>query len=378
MFERFSWRSVVTCAIAFVCSQAHSQAARAQTTADYAKRVDSATTAWRAAVAAQARTDSERIRRLPSDTIRVGNLVILSDAESGELAKATAAIVSPALDRAYGTWAGRMRSHVLLLRRPAEGATAVDGEPLVESGVAGPGGRLLMPSTTIASTQALSGSWRRKAEEFLYGDLDPEVRDWLSITLTSEPATPRMLAEGRVDLVLSRSRVAHDCALGNREACSQALGLVAVDDAPFTLFDASQRRGLIDRYSSILQRRDPALYSRCVQGGSEATCDSLVRSIPADAVPRATPAPVRANFVRFALLLGGDGAFDRLATTKGPTSDRIAAAARLPIDSVVGRWQTDVMSSQSSSTAIDATTALSSLFWACLCGGLALRSSRWR
>jgi hypothetical protein len=355
-----------------------SHAARSQTTAEYAKRVDSLTTTWRAAVAAQVRADSARVSRLPPDTLRVGNLVILSDPEHVELAKATAAIVSPELDRAYGAWASRMRTHVILLRHPTQGDVPADVQWIVESGIAGPGGRLLMPATSVASPDALQGAWLRKAEEFLSGDLDPELRDWLGMTLTSEPATTRALSRGRVDLVLARSRAAHACALGDHESCMQALELVVVNDAPFVLFDAAQRRGMIEWYSFALQRRDPAAYSRCVQHGLQATCDSLIRSIPANVVPKPVPPAVRANLVRYALMLGGSGAFDRLANAKGPIADRIAAAARLPIDSVVSRWQENVMSSRSASTAIDATTALSSLFWACLCGALALRSSRWR
>jgi hypothetical protein len=367
-------RIIAACAITLIGSHA----ARAQTVAEYAKRVDSLTRIWRVAVVDEARADSERVSRLPTDTIRVGNFVILSDPEHVQLAKATAAIISPELDRGYGAWASRMHAHMLVLRQPRQGPTTADGQPVVESGVAGPGGRVLMPSTSIATTDALGSAWLQKAEQFLSDDLDPDLRDWLGITLTSEPATARTLAQGRVELVLARSRVAHDCALGKHDACMQALGLVAVDDVPFTLFDATQRRGMIEWYSFVLQRRDPSAYSRCVQGGSDATCDSLVRSIPPEAVPKPVPGAVKKNLVRYALLLGGDGAFDRLAKSAGPISDRIAATARMPIDSVVSRWQSNVMSSQSSSTAIDATTALSSLFWACLCGALALRSSRWR
>lgn len=373
MCDAFVRRVIAACVIASIASQG----VRAQSTTEYAKRLDSATAIWHAAAAAEAHADSERVSGLPSDTVRVGNLVILSDSEYVELAKTTAALVSPALDRAYGSWARRMQTHLLLLRR-REGAAMAEGHPPVQSGVAGPGGRVLMSSTSIATAEALKTIWLRTADEFLSGDLDPEIRNWLMITLTSEPATPRTLAQGRVDLVLARSRSAHACALGDHEACMQALGLVPVDDIPFTLFDAAQRRGMIEWNAFVLQRRDPAAYTRCVQGGNQATCDSLVRSIPANAVPQPVPAAVRQNLIRYALLVGGEGALDRLANTKGPIGDRIAAAARMPIDSVVSGWHSNIMRSQNSSTAIDATTALSSLFWACLCGALALRSSRWR
>jgi hypothetical protein len=107
-------------------------------------------------------------------------------------------------------------------------------------------------------------------------------------------------------------------------------------------------------------------------------CDSLVHMIPRDAVPAATSPDVRRSLVRYALKIGGPGAFDRFATTDGTASERIAAAAKIPTDSVIGRWRTALVESQGSPTAIDLETAISALCWAAACGALALRSSRWR
>lgn len=349
----------------------------AQTVTDYTKRVDSLTTVWRAAVATQLRADSDRVRHLPADTIHAGNLVILTDSANVELVKATAAIVSPELDAAFGSWASRMRAHVLVVRPPTLRRMGND-TGTVESGVAGPGGRALMRLSTFASTEGLSAAWRRQAEEFLFLDFDQPFREWLRSPISSEPATARSLSKGRVDLVLSPSRVAHECALGTLTSCSRALGLVPVDDPAFTLFDEQQRLDMVKWYSFVLQRRDPSKYTRCVSAGNRAACDSLVRSIPLAAVPKPTSDAVRLNFTRYALMLGGDHAFERLAATRGTIGERISAAAGLPLDSVVARWQSNLTSSPSSSTAIDSLTAISSVFWVCLCGALALRSSRWR
>jgi hypothetical protein len=363
--------------IAALCVSLASSAP-AQTVAEYTKRVDSLAAVWRAAVGVQARADSVRVHALPSDTIRVGNLVVLSDQPHRDLAKETAEIVSPRLDRAYGAWATRMRAHVLVVRAPTLRLQADSGN--VESGVVGPDGRVWMNATLSPTTDALAASWTRKAEEYLTRDLDPSLRDWLGIPfpIPSEPTTSRALSAGRTDLVLSPSQVAHECALGRPTACLQALNLVPVADPAFTLFDKRQRMAMIEWYSFVLQRRDPGKYQRCMSAGREATCDSLVRAIPLDAVPKPVPPSVRLDFVRYALVLGGDGAFDRLATPSGTVADRIAAAAKTPIDTLVSRWQANLMSSRSASTAIDATTAISSILWACLCGALALRSSRWR
>ncbi len=349
----------------------------AQTVPEYTKRVDSLTTVWRAALAAKVRDDSLRVRQLPADTVRVGNLVVLTDSAHAALSRETGALVSPALDAAYGSWAARMKTHVLVVRRPAQRPTGTDSA-IVQSGLVQKDGHVLMGVSAFATTEGLSTIWRRQAEEFLFQDFEPSFRDWLGPPIPSEPTTVRSLTQGRVDLVLSRSRVAHECALGAPGSCSKALGLVPVEDPAFGLFDEPQRVDMIKWYSFVLRRRDPSKYTRCVSDGNRAACDSLVRSIPTNAVPTPVSGAVRLNFVRYALAIGGDGAFDRLALTNGTPGDRIAAAARLPIDSVVSRWQSNLMSSPSSSTSIDPLTAISSLFWAGLCGTLALRSSRWR
>jgi hypothetical protein len=373
MCSRYVWRQVVLS----VAAIATATTASAQTVAQYAKRVDSLAAIWRAAVALKVRADSERVHELPADTIRIGNLVVLSNAAYADLAKAAAAAVSPALDRRYGSWATRMRQHILVVRPPRQ--RRIEGDTTaIETGVVSADGSLRWVSSIYATRDALAAAWLRKAEQYLTQDLDPPFREWLGVPIPVRPMTARGLVSGRVDLVLSRSLVAHECAVGTPGACARVLGLEPVDDPAFTLFDQRQRLDMIEWYSFVLQRRDPARYTRCVSGGSQATCDSLVRSIPQDAIPKPASPAVRLNFVQYALMLGGDGAFDRLATPSGNVSDRIAAAARMPVDSVISRWQSNLMQSPSSSTAIDAVTAISSIAWACVCGALALRSSRWR
>jgi hypothetical protein len=348
----------------------------AQTVAQYTNRVDSLASVWRAAVALRMKADSDRVHALPADTIRVGNLVVLTDAAHADLAKTAAERVSPELDRRYGSWATKMRQHVLVVRSTERQSS--NDTTAIETGVVTPDGSLRWVSSAYPTTDALVAAWSRKAEQYLTQDLDGPLRDWLGASIPVQTVTARALASGRVDLVLSRSEVAHNCAIGKQGGCARVLGLVPVDDPAFTLFDQRQRLDMIEWYSFVLQRRDPGRYARCVSGGHPATCDSLVHSIPPDAIPKPASPAVRLNLVQYTLMLGGDHAFDRLANPSGSIADRIAAAAKMPVDSVIGRWRSNLMDSPPSSTAIDAMTAISSLAWACVCGALALRSSRWR
>ena len=95
------------------------------------------------------------------------------------------------------------------------------------------------------------------------------------------------------------------------------------------------------------RRSDPGQYTHCTNGHFQATCDSIVRSIPLDAIPSPVPATVRRSLVRYALMTGGPGAFDRLASAEGTISDRLAAVSRIPTDSLVRRWQQALVDSQS-------------------------------
>ena len=135
---------------------------------------------------------------------------------------------------------------------------------------------------------------------------------------------------------------------------------------------------MIERNATRFRRTDAAQYSRCTIAHVQAVCDSIVRSIPLDAVPSPTPPSVRRSLVRYALMTGGSGAFDRLASGDGTVSDRLSVVSRMPIDSLVRRWQQALVASRATSTAIDVETATSAILWAAACCALALRSSRWR
>ena len=224
----------------------------------------------------------------------------------------------------------------------------------------------------------LAGSWRGKAAEFITADLPPAFRQWLDQSIPVEPLKQKDLERDHVDLVLSGSQAAHDCAVGSIPRCIQALGLTAVSDPAFTLFNEDQRRDMIERNATRFRRADAAQYSRCTIAHVQAVCDSIVRSIPLDAVPSPTPPAVRRSLVRYALMTGGSGAFDRLASGDGTVSDRLSVVSKMPIDSLVRRWQQALVASRATSTAIDVETATSAILWAAACCALALRSSRWR
>src|SRR5437667_12187085 len=89
--------------------------ANAQSTAEYRTRVDVLAQAWRRAAVNRTRADSARRRTLPTDTVRGGPLLVITDADHLRLARQTVAIAGPVLERAFGAGAGRLSTRPFLM-----------------------------------------------------------------------------------------------------------------------------------------------------------------------------------------------------------------------------------------------------------------------
>jgi len=347
--------------------------AAAQSAAEYTHRVDSLARLWRAATATVVKTDASRPNAPSADSLRIGMIIVRTDSEHVDLARAAAARLSPRIERAYGHFAERLTRHQFVLR--AKGGTHAATE--VQTGLTDSTGAMGQRSSDYANEVSLAATWQRMVEEVMTDAAGPDVRSWIGAIIPSDPPTKTTWSDARIALILAASAGARDCVGGDIIRCEQVLGLVHVDDPAFTFFDASQRFTMIVGFAHILRRADPAQFDRCTVARNQATCDSLAHAIPTDAVNAPIPPLVRQSLVRFALATGGDGAFDRYAAATSPKA-RLEAASQLPADSLVRRWRDTIMGAQKGSTAVDLETAVSSLAWAALCVACAVRSSRWR
>jgi hypothetical protein len=318
------------------------------------------------------RADSDVYRNLPHDSVRAGAIRVRVDGGHIALARAVAERLSAAVTRAYGRESDRLVHHVFMLEAK-EGSSA--GAELV-SALADSTGRLRMRSGEAADVDAVFLSWSRKVEETIADEI-PGLRDWIGGIVPTQAPTENTWNDARIALILSGSSAAHECTDGAILRCKQVLGLVTPSDPAFVFYNAEQRKGVIEGNARILRRADAPQYDRCIGRGSQPACDSLIRQIPVEAVPSPTNPTVRQSLARFAIARGGDGAFERFAR-EGSPRERIEAAAGMPVDSVVSQWSATLRSSRHGTTALDRSTALSSLAWATLCACLSLRSSRWR
>jgi hypothetical protein len=347
----------------------------AQSTQAYRRRLDSLEAIWRVARAEQIAADARRAGVVARDTVRVGPLSILADSEYVSLARASAAAVLPTLKQAFGRSTARLTRHPFVMRaeRNDSGVVIRPGSAVTDST-----GRLYLRSHDIAATDAMANVWRQKAEQVMDGELPPELRGWLRVVIPATPASQQTWIEARGYLVTAPSHAARECVTGDFSRCAQVLEVVPVDDPVMAYYDMAERRRLIEQARSLLRTADAALYESCTSAGTQTACDSLIRLIPTDAFPTPVQSPVRLSFLQYVLAAGGDGAYDRLVDTPGNVAARVAAAGRMPVDSLVAGWHQRVINAGGGSTTMTVQTALSALAWATLLGALALRSSRWR
>jgi len=339
-----------------------------QSTAAYRAQLDSLARLWRPLAAAEVREHVAPRSDVPPVALRVGILSVRTDSADLGIARAAAERLEPMVVRAYGTSADRLSHDLFLL--------TTTGTPL-SAAVADSTGRPLLRGAVDRTVDAVFDAWQSRASEAFFEGLDPALKDWIGGAIPFAPLRRDDWSNTRIRLLLEGSRATRDCANGNVARCSQALGVSPPQNPLVDLYDPGERVAIIEGYMSILRRADAPKFDRCVQSHDSAACDSLGALIPSDAVPLPTTPAVRQEFVRFVLEQGGADALARFLEP-GTHRERIERAARLPADTVVARWQARLSDQRTASTALDGTTAASSLIWAAACAALALRSSRWR
>lgn len=204
---------------------------------------------------------------------------------------------------------------------------------------------------------------------------DAALMGWLTAVLPHDTADQAEWPRARVELLSSRAAVARRCYAGNVPACRLAFGVATTADPAADLFDAADRRSLVEgsgrRYRGRLT--DVAVES-CLRGADTA-CLSLLRNA---VLPQPISNVQRRNLVQLALTLGGTNAMERLLMTEGSVERRLSAAAGIPADSLLAIWSSRVRNTMQAPDNMSFSIAGAALGWILVCGSLAARSSRWR
>src|SRR5690348_6871377 len=330
---------------------------------------------WVDAAAASARVDSlARVRlRIGLDSVRAGNLVVLTPRELRPLAAPIAPVVWTRLEGVYG-----------------EEARSADGGPLVVGmyqAVDGPPpygfplDAVTIPVAPGSSPGRVEAQLALRLPEKLRERLDPALNGWVSkaISLQRADSAPPDLYE---DLVTSVSPLARGCYVGDLAACRSALGVAATRDAAMEWYDPGSRRVLVSNMvfvRDVRRERDPSWYDQCVAQGLDAACLRILHG--PDSVHLAAPlgAGGRELLLRIALAAGGAHAFHRLLVSAGqPLTRRLEITSGVPLDSLLARWHSVVLATRPQPVVLSAGTGWAALLWASLLGALVLGSSKWR
>jgi hypothetical protein len=270
----------------------------------------------------RAYSDSVAKANATLDTAVVGVFHIAASPRLAAVAREAATVADRDVRRVFGAAAERFSNHRLVLRESSSNGRGTNQVIIAEFE---PGTQESNVSMAPQNAMQIAAALRNRALGQLTRDLGPAFNAWLRAGLWTDPVSAADWSSARLMVVSSHASVARGCYRGATADCVALLGLAPAKDT--------------------------------------------------------TPLPInpmRTTFVQEAARLGGAGAYERLVTAPGGVRERIAAAARVPFDSVVRSWQYNIRNTRVASDAMSPTIAAASLGWIVLCVGLSLRSSRWR
>ena len=164
------------------------------------------------------------------------------------------------------------------------------------------------------------------------------------------------------------------CLEGSVAGCRSAL-MLSGDPNPEDVYTTDQMVRFVSRLRLMFIYRKDSL--DCINGRKRQVCTELLRQVWSNHVP-SIPIAAQQALLASALHMGGRGALARfIAGDSDDIRQRLEAAARAPLDSIVRQFLTEVRSNRPSST-VGTSTMLGSLMWTAVFLALALRNKRWQ
>jgi hypothetical protein len=241
-----------------------------------------------------------------------------------------------------------------------------------------PNGAEMRAWRSPADSASIAAALQYAMTYMVFAASDPAFFAWAGSVIPGDTLNASEWANQRLLLVSSASAVAGRCYRGDIQACRTALMLMPGSDPILDWHDSTTRRRLVRRHGALARRLDARAEQQCL-GGSDASCVSLLQLFPSGTFREPTAVALRSAFLRHALAVGGAGAVERLlVANSGSPTTRLEAAAQLPVDSLIGRWQMRVRETRAPSQDLTVGIAIMSVAWAAGMGALSLRSSRWR
>ena len=346
--------------------------ARGQEAAAVRRRIAQLTEARQRRLAEVTHADSVARARIPLDTVRVGAFRIIAGVSMAPMVAVAADSAWRTLEHTFGRTARVLDRFPFVINVVGQAEGEIPVSSRVAFGITFPVG---------TDRETLTRRFVAQGAQTIGQEVnDSSLVAWMGSYLT--PSGPNSDRSDLVylELVTASWSAARSCYLGDLAACRRALGVTGRDDPILNWYDAADRRMLVRAYETSWWHRIAAVkYQRCIAGGTDADCEVALRALPSIAITPPLSGTARLHLVETALEVGGPGAYDRLLATAGrPMEARLAAAARLPGDSLFALWRGRVLTARPKTVALQAKGAWAAVLWSTLLGFLALRSTRWR
>src|SRR5712691_4826492 len=345
---------------------------RAQDTRMYAQRVDTLYRDWqRIHVQRLAYEDSVARARRAYDTVVVGSIRILTTPDKVASARQSAQKVLAALSPQYGQALATLHEHWFVIRDELDtidvGGTGRMTRRFALVAELWPDGRE-SPTLTVDREQALLETALTDVSlQAISRGAGRSFANWIGSRLPSDTAPTMAWSWARLDLLSSQMTAAHRCYSGNVRDCELTLASRSATDPATELFDAADRRHFFAHPSDVGSLDRDHRIDECV-AGNDSLCIAVLRDVPEDRLPDPVPSKNRFAFVQLAVSLGGPGSMERLLLTNGTPAQRIEAAARMPVDSVLRLWVQHTREARMGSRDMSPADAGTALLWILACG----------
>jgi hypothetical protein len=367
-------RLTSTCVAMALCSA--TSAITAQTTDEYRRTVQE----LEAARDNARQVFYELIDSIPPrqiDTIRVGTLTVLAEHSDVDLVREATIEAWDRLSNELRSDTGLLMHKAVYFPKRGEGPLPVAEDVLV--------GFSLGEDT---HADQIAAAIITAADRILLEQVSERIANWLPSPLlwelTSAHSSRSVAAHFEwtyVALVTSPYSMHRGCFAGEIEACKHALRIGEVEDPVTELYDARERRRLVQdlTWSQVDAFGMAALRHGCTAVGRDSDCIEYLEAVPRDMLPLPYTPGVRRSLIRTAIEVGGDGSYGRLV--RSDTSNVVGmleSVSGLAVDSLVAWWYRAVMDARPRPTTITPALGLSSAIWVFLFVLTATRSSRWR
>src|SRR5688500_1801105 len=204
-------------------------AARAQTTAEYRRRLEILEPQWRAARAAVDAGEQARRRAARSVTMDRGPLRLVVDSALVPLVVEPAEAAARILEATFGDAATILTARSITVRIGTP-VRAADTTPPIRIGT--PGSETSVHGADSAGTRARLVAARTgpRVTGLLHAELDDSARAWIRVPLPAGRESAGERERIYVDLVTASTDISRRCLAGESVGCRELLGLARVDD----------------------------------------------------------------------------------------------------------------------------------------------------